>query len=133
MIIRRLHEIVGTEREVKAPDHHWTSRRLALKDDNMGFSLNDTLIHAGTETYLWYKYHVEAVYCIAGKGEIEDLESGEIHPISEGTLYLLDQHEKHYLRAFETMRMVCIFNPPLIGKEVHTKEGFYPPDDSQQV
>jgi len=24
---------------------------------------------------------------VAGKGEIEDLETGEIHPISDGTLY----------------------------------------------
>jgi L-ectoine synthase len=126
MIIRRLKEILGTDREVKAPNGNWVSRRLSLKDDEMGFSLHDTLIHAGTETYIWYKHHLEAVYCVAGKGEIEDLETGEIHSISDGTLYLLNKHERHYLRATETMRMICVFNPPLTGKEVHTKEGFYP-------
>jgi len=126
MIIRHLKDMIETEREVHAPNGNWTSRRLCLKDDNMGFSLHDTLIHAGTETYIWYKHHLEAVYCVAGKGEIEDLETGKIHPISEGTLYLLNNHEKHYLRATETMRMICVFNPPLTGKEVHTKEGFYP-------
>jgi L-ectoine synthase len=126
MIIRRLKQIIGTDREIQAPNGNWVSRRLSLKDDEMGFSLHDTLIHAGTETYIWYKHHLEAVYCVAGKGEIEDLETGEIHPISDGTLYLLNKHERHYLRATETMRMVCVFNPPLTGKEVHTKEGFYP-------
>lgn len=126
MIIRRLKQILGTDREVKAPNGNWVSRRLSLKDDEMGFSLHDTLIHAGTETYIWYKHHLEAVYCVAGKGEIEDLETGEIHSISDGTLYLLNKHERHYLRATETMRMICVFNPPLTGKEVHTKEGFYP-------
>ena len=125
MIIRRLKEIIGTEREVKAPNGNWTSRRLALKDDHMGFSFHDTLMHAGTETYIWYKHHLEAVYCIAGNGEIENLETGEIHPISEGTVYLLNQHEKHYLRAFDTMRTICVFNPSLVGSEVHTEEGFY--------
>lgn len=127
MIVRRLKEdILGTEREVKAPSGTWTSRRLALRDDNMGFSINDTLIHAGTETYIWYKHHLEAVYCVEGKGEIEDLETGITHQIEDGTLYVLNGHERHYLRATETMRMVCVFSPGLTGKEVHTKEGYYP-------
>jgi len=125
MIIRRLEDIIGTEREVKASNGKWTSRRLALKDDNMGFSFHDTLMHAGTETYMWYKHHLEAVYCIAGHGELENLETGEIHPISEGTLYLVNQHEKHILRAFDTMRTMCVFNPSLVGSEVHTEEGSY--------
>lgn len=128
MIVRHLNDIIGTDREVNAPNGNWTSRRLSLKDDNMGFSLHDTLIHKGTETYIWYKNHLEAVYCIEGKGEIEDLETGEIHPINAGTVYLLNNHERHYLRATETMRMVCVFNPPLSGQEVHTKEGYYPID-----
>lgn len=126
MIVRKLNDILGTEREVQAPNGNWTSRRLSLKDDEMGFSLHDTLIHAGTETYIWYKHHLEAVYCVAGSGEIEDLETGQIHPIADGTLYLLNKHERHHLRATETMRMICVFNPPLTGHEVHTAEGFYP-------
>jgi L-ectoine synthase len=137
VIVRRLNDdVLGTEREVKAPSGTWTSRRLSLKDDNMGFSINDTLIHAGTETYIWYKHHLEAVYCVEGKGEIEDLETGITHPIEDGTLYLLNKHERHWLRATETMRMVCVFSPPLTGREVHTKEGFYPlitdEDDTQE-
>lgn len=131
MIVRKLKNIIGTQREIKAPNGNWTSRRLSLEDDKMGFSLHDTLIHAGTETYIWYKHHLEAVYCVAGKGEIEDLETGKTHQISDGTLYLLNEHERHHLRATETMRMICVFNPPLTGSEVHTKEGFYPPPEKR--
>lgn len=126
MIIRELKALIATEREVEAPNGNWVSRRFLLRNDGCGFSLHDTLIRAGTETYIWYKHHLEAVYCVRGKGEVEDIATGAIHPISDGTLYVLDGHERHYLRAFEDMRMICVFNPPLTGREVHTEEGFYP-------
>lgn len=124
MIVKHLDEILGTENDVKGGN--WTSRRLLLKRDGMGFSLNDTLIHAGTETLIWYKNHLEAVYCIEGEGEIEVIEDGTVYPIRPGTLYALDGHEKHYLRAKSEMRMICVFNPPLTGQEVHDEEGAYP-------
>lgn len=124
MILRKLDEIVGTEHDVHTKT--WNSRRLLLKKDGVRFSLNDTLIKAGTETMIWYKNHVEAVYCIEGEGEIEIVESGTVHPIRPGTLYVLDGHEKHVLRATSTMRMVCVFDPPLTGREVHDAEGAYP-------
>jgi len=126
MIVQRLQDIIDTERDVAAPNGNWVSRRLLLKEDGMGFSMHDTTIYAGTETYMWYKHHLEAVYCIAGKGELEDLETGKIYPIESGVLYALNGHERHYLRAFEDMRMICVFNPPLTGQEVHTEEGYYP-------
>lgn len=130
MIVKHLNEIIGTRDEVSTKN--WTSRRLLLKKDGLGFSLHDTIIKKGTETLIWYKHHVEAVYCIAGEGEIEMLDEngekkGEIYPITEGTLYVLDGHEKHLLRATKNeMRMICIFNPPLTGQEVHDAEGTYP-------
>ena len=126
MIVRRLEDILGTERDVKAENGNWASRRLLLRKDGMGFSFHDTTIFAGTETYIHYQNHLEAVYCVAGKGEIEDLETGEIHEISDGTMYALNGHERHLLRASEDMRMVCTFNPPITGREVHDENGVYP-------
>jgi len=126
MIVRRLHELKGSEREVRPENGNWTSHRLLVRDEGMGFSFHDTTIHAGTETYIWYKNHLEAVYCVAGAGEIEDLETGEIHQIADGTMYALNGHERHYLRAREDMRMICVFNPPLTGHEVHDADGAYP-------
>jgi len=126
MIVVKLDELEAKNRIVEPGSKNWQSRRFLLKSDGMGFSLNDTIIRAGTETFIWYKNHLEAVYCVSGKGEIEDLTDGTVYPIEDGTMYALNNHEKHYLRAFEEMRMVCVFNPPLTGREVHTKEGYYP-------
>ncbi len=124
MIIRKLDEMVGSEREVSADT--WSSRRLLLADDGMGFSMHDTILHAGTETPMWYRNHVEAVYCVAGEGELVDRESGAVHPIAPGTLYALDKHDKHVLKATTELRMVCVFNPPLVGVETHDTDGSYP-------
>lgn len=125
MLVKSLNEIIGTENETES--ENWSSRRLLLNKDNMGFSLNDTIIRAGTETHIWYKNHLEAVYCIEGNGEIETVKDGKVYPIEAGTVYALDENDEHYLRGgTEDMRMICVFNPPLTGKETHDKDGVYP-------
>ncbi len=124
MIVRTLGEVLGTEREVKATT--WTSRRLFLAHEHMGFSLHDTLMKAGTETRMCYRNHLEAVYCVGGRGSIEVVSTGQVFPISDGTAYALDQHDEHILRAETEMRMVCVFNPPVTGTEVHDASGAYP-------
>lgn len=126
MIVRTLEDIIGSENDITAETGTWTSRRMLLKKDGMGFSFHDTTIFAGTTTLIWYRNHLEAVYCVAGEGELEVIETGDIFKIKDGTMYALNGHEKHYLRAFSNMRMVCVFNPPLTGKEVHDKDGVYP-------
>lgn len=123
MIVRYLEERIGTEYDVDTPT--WNSRRLLLREDDVGFSLHDTRIKAGTETMIWYKHHVEAVYCIEGEGEIELIETREKFPIREGMMYVLNGHEKHWLRGTTDMRMVCVFNPACSGREVHDEEGAY--------
>lgn len=124
MIVRSLEEIKGTERDVQTPN--WASRRLLLRSDGMGFSLHETTIFAGTETTIWYANHLEAVYCIEGEGEVETIDDGRIHPIRPGVVYALDRHDRHHLRAKTQMRLVCVFNPPLTGREVHDADGVYP-------
>ncbi|SDN35832.1 ectoine synthase [Allokutzneria albata] len=124
MIVRTLSEIEDTEYDVRAET--WRSRRIILAKEGVGFSLHDTVLYAGTETAMWYANHVEAVYCIEGEGELINDETGEVHPISPGTLYLLDGHEKHRLRCKTDVRTVCVFNPPVTGREVHDEHGVYP-------
>lgn len=126
MIVTRLEDLYGTDRDVKAENGNWASRRMLLKKDGMGFSFHDTTIFAGTETYIHYANHLEAVYCVGGEGEIEDLETGITHQIKDGTMYALNGNERHYLRARKDMRMVCVFNPPITGQEVHDENGVYP-------
>ena len=124
MIVSSLKSIVGTDRDVEGPTFH--SRRLLLAQDNMGFAFNDTVLFAGTETHMWYKNHLEAVYCIEGTGELVDLGTGDVHRIEPGVMYALVDHDKHILKATTDLRMICVFNPALVGKEVHDEEGAYP-------
>jgi len=116
--------MAGTDREVHAPT--FVSRRMLLKKDGMGFSSHGTLLYAGTETDIWYKHHLEAVYCIDGEGELENLDDGRVHPIMPGTMYALDLHDRHILKAKTDLRMICVFTPALTGQEVHDEEGVYP-------
>lgn len=124
MIVRTLDELRGTDRVVEAPT--WKSTRILLKKDGMGFSLHQTTLYAGTVTRMWYKNHLEAVLCVSGHGELEDLATGQKHRIEPGTTYALDQHDKHILRAETELTMICVFNPPCTGQETHDEEGAYP-------
>ena len=125
MIVRTLDEAKDTDREVSTET--WVSRRLLLADDGMGFSLHDTTIRAGSEIPMCYRNHLEAVYCVAGRGSVEVVATGLRFDIRNGTVYALDQHDDHILRAETDMRMVCVFNPPVTGQEVHGPDGAYPP------
>jgi L-ectoine synthase len=125
MIVRTMEQAAKEGRKIVSPDGNWDSTRLLLKDDNMGFSFHVTTIFKGADFGMHYQNHLESVYCMSGRGEIENLEDGKVHPIEPGTVYILDKHDKHILRAFEEMKMACVFNPPLNGKEVHNKEGAY--------
>lgn len=124
MIYRTLDDLVGTKNDVRASTFH--SRRLLLKADGMGFSFHDTVLHAGSETYIWYANHLEAVYCIEGEGELETVDDGKVYSIRPGVFYALDKHDKHYLRAKSQLRMMCVFSPALTGQEVHDEQGTYP-------
>ncbi len=123
MIVRDFHAEKKTDRRVAA--QQWESVRLLLADDGMGFSFHITTIAAGSEHTFHYKNHFESVYCISGKGTIEDLAKGEVHEIRPGVMYALDQHDKHTIRCEEEMVLACCFNPPVTGNEVHREDGSY--------
>ncbi len=125
MIVRNLDEAEQSNRRIVSPEGSWESTRMLLKGDNMGFSFHITTIYEGADFQMHYQNHLESVYCMSGEGEVETLADGKVYPIREGTLYILDKHDKHILRAKKEMKMACVFNPPLNGKEVHNAEGAY--------
>ncbi|MTI03327.1 ectoine synthase [Roseibium sp. RKSG952] len=129
MIVKALKDILGTDRDVSGPG--WKSRRLLLASDGMGFSLTDTIIKEGAVLELEYTHHLEACYCIEGKGQIKAF-GGEVwQPLEPFTLYALDQHDRHLVQAIDAdLRLVCVFNPPLSGREVHRKDGSYAPSEA---
>lgn len=128
MIVRDLAKEILTDRRVDSDG--WSSVRLLLKDDGMGFSFHITTIHAGAELHMHYKNHLESVFCMEGSGSITDLATGETHTIRPGVMYALNKNDKHILRADAggPMMMACVFNPPVTGKEVHGEDGAYPAD-----
>ncbi|MFT0547799.1 MAG: ectoine synthase [Pseudaminobacter sp.] len=125
MIVRNVKDVIGTEHEIKTDN--WLSRRVLLKKDGMGFSFHETVIFPGTETHIHYQNHLEAVWCVEGDGEIETIADGKKYALGPGVVYALDENDEHWLRGGkEPLRVICVFNPPLTGDEVHDKEGVYP-------
>jgi L-ectoine synthase len=125
VIVRTLDEVVGSDRDVAGEG--WRSRRLLLRRDELGFSLHDTTVAAGSELNLQYKHHLEACYCLEGEAELVDLATGERHAIGPGTMYALEQHDRHTLTVKQDLHLVCVFNPALTGAEVHDADGSFPP------
>jgi L-ectoine synthase len=125
MIVRDFNEIVKNKSDRVVLDAQWTSVRMLLADDGMGFSFHITLLETGSEHTFEYKNHFESVYCIKGKGAITDLATGQTHQIAPGVMYALNAHDRHILRAEEELVMACVFNPPVTGTEVHGEDGSY--------
>ncbi|HQY43739.1 MAG TPA: ectoine synthase [Paracoccaceae bacterium] len=125
MIVRTLEEITGTAMDVSGPG--WQSRRLLTRPDGMEYTMTDTIIRAGAEMVLEYANHLEACYCISGEGDVRCEATGVVHPIRPGTLYALDQHDRHTLRCAPQgdMRLICCFTPALTGTERHGASGGY--------
>ena len=124
MIVRTLEEITGTERDVQT--EHWRSKRIVLAGDGVGFSLHETVLDAGSVNDFWYANHIEAVFVVEGEGEITDKDNDVTYRLGPGSVYVLDGHEHHQLRPRTQMRTVCVFNPPVTGREVHDENGVYP-------
>ncbi|ASO18977.1 L-ectoine synthase [Actinoalloteichus hoggarensis] len=124
MIVRSVAEIEDGDRDVKTPN--WRSKRIVLAKEGVGFSVHETTLYPGTVNDFWYANHIEAVFVVEGEGELLDKETGIVHQLGPGTLYLLDGHERHQLRPTTLMRTVCVFNPPVTGAEVHDENGVYP-------
>jgi len=123
MIVRNLKEARATERRIVTDN--WESVRLLLKSDGMGFSFHITTIYAGTRNEMWYKNHLESVFCLSGRGKLQEVESGRVHSIEPGVIYALDKNDRHVLTASEYLTLACVFTPPLNGKEVHDEDGAY--------
>ncbi|MFF0487541.1 ectoine synthase [Nocardia sp. NPDC003482] len=124
MIVRTTDEITGTDRDVAAES--WRSKRIILAGDGVGFSFHETTIEPGTTHEFHYANHVEAVWLVEGEGTLHDLDNDVRYELGPGTMYLLNGHERHRVETRTRMRMLCVFNPPVTGQEVHDENGVYP-------
>ncbi|MEQ3551891.1 ectoine synthase [Pseudonocardia nematodicida] len=126
MIVRTIEEITGTERDVEAENKQWRSKRIVLGNDKVGFSVHETTLQPGTINDFWYANHIEAVFITEGEGEIYDKDNDVTYQLKPGSIYVLNGNERHQLRPKTLMKTVCVFNPPVTGREVHDENGVYP-------
>nr|WP_237439824.1 ectoine synthase [Amycolatopsis rubida] len=120
-MVRTLDEITGTDADIKT--ENWRSKRIILAKEGVGFSVHETTLYAGTVNDFWYANHIEAVFITSGGGEIEDLATGEVHQLKPGTLYLLNDHDKHQVRPKTEIKCVCVFTPPVTGRAAASRPG----------
>lgn len=118
-------KLLNTDRQVDCPNGGFTSFRMLLEEDGMGFTMTKTVIQPNGPQHWHYKEHLEACYCIEGTGAITNIESGEEFRIAPGILYVLDKYDDHTFEAITPVVLLCVFNPPLKGREVHDAEGSY--------
>lgn len=116
-----------TERQVKF--HSGTSNRVLLECDGMGYTLTKTVIEPGKRVFQHYKNHLESCYCVKGRALLVNAETGEEHIIEPDVTYVLDKHDPHYFEAYEETVLICVFNPPLTGQEIHREDGSYAKQD----
>lgn len=125
MNVIRNSDVAGTAREVHCPQGAFVSFRYLLAQDGMGFSLHRTEIPKGGPHHWHYKNHLEACYCVSGKGWLVNLKTRERFYIKPGTLYALDSNDDHTFEALEDVVLISVFNPPITGKETHQADGSY--------
>jgi len=77
MFVRRLQDVEATDHFVE-----WgsgTSHRLLTEKDGLGVTVYHTIVRANTVSPVQYRNHLEASYCIAGEGVVEDMDGNCIN------------------------------------------------------
>lgn len=125
MIVVDKADLVGTPRDASGPG--WSSLRLLVKSDSMGFSMTETKVLPGATLDLQYYHHIEACYCIGGHGTVTEKTSGKEHQIMPGVLYAPNAHDAHLVvvQGEDPLHLICVFSPALRGDEVHGADGGY--------
>ena len=54
-----------------------------------------------------------------------------MHRIGPGSVYS-PEHDRHTIRVISPLRLVCVFNPALTGRETHDADGSYLPAEAEQ-
>jgi hypothetical protein len=118
---------LSSERIVNCPRGGFVSNRILLQEDGMGYSMTKTIVNVGIHHW-HYKDHLESCYCVSGVGVLTNKKTGESYQIVPDSTYILDKHDDHTFEAKTEVVLICVFNPPLTGKEVHGEDNSYKSD-----
>lgn len=114
----------------KVEFHAGVSNRIVLEQDGMGYTMTKTVIQPSAgRVFQHYKNHLETCYCVSGKATLTNAKTGEEYSIGPDVTYVLDKNDPHYFEAHEETVLICTFNPPLTGKEIHQDDGSYAAPD----
>ena len=128
MLIRTMQELESQGRIVSISHGKSTAVRLLTKADGLNFSISEARAEKPGQAELWYKHHWEANYVRAGRATLEDRTTGQRWTLEPGVLYCVGPKDKHHIiRDDARMRIISVFNPPLVGNETHDADGAYPP------
>lgn len=104
------------------------SNRLLLEADGMGYTMTKTVVAPGIRQFQHYTGHLESCYCVSGRATLTNANTGAVFEIGPDTTYVLDQYDPHFFEAHEETTLICVFNPPLKGREIHREDGSYVAD-----
>ncbi len=124
MIVRDVKNLVAPATVVQGDT--WESRRVFVRSDGLGFSVHSTTIRKETVTTIHYRNHVEAVLVISGHGWLRIDDSEQPIELCPGVAYAVGPGDAHTIIADTEICAVCVFNPALVGSEVHDGTGSYP-------
>ena len=129
MLIRTMDQLETQGRVISISQGKASAVRLLTKSDGVGFSVSEARAQAGESSDLWYKNHWEANYVRSGRGILENRGTGEQWPLEPGVLYCVGPTDRHRItrKPDAGMRIISIFNPPILGEETHDEDGAYPP------
>jgi L-ectoine synthase len=127
MFVRTLAEVKGSGHEIVIAGGSARTARFLTAADGVGFAFSDVSQAAGEEARLWYKHHWEANYIVEGTGELEEVATGQTWRLEPGTIYVVGPEDRHIVRAATDLRLISVFNPPIMGDENHDEDGSYPP------
>lgn len=122
-------DLNNIEETRKVKFHAGVSNRILLESDGMGYTMTKTVIEPNNKQFQHYKNHLESCYCVSGLATLTNAVTGEEFEIKPDVTYVLDKNDPHYFEAHETTILICVFNPPLKGQEIHQEDGSYAIDN----
>jgi L-ectoine synthase len=123
MITKHKDNLKSTKNQVTT--NAYTSTRFLLKEDGLGLTLTDIYLNPEIDAIYHYPHHLEIAYCLEGKAILENLEDGTIHEVTAGFIWATTK-ERFRFKVLETVRLICVFNPALVGPEIADKDGSFP-------
>ena len=129
MLVRTEEQLESQGQVISISHGKSTALRWITQRDGLNFSLSEARSNHEGFSDLWYKNHWEANFVRTGTAVLEDRSTGEQWNLEPGVLYCVGPKDKHRIIRGKNanVRIISVFNPPIVGQETHDEDGAYPP------